>query len=98
MRSHWIAAALLSTVVMAGCGSRNTDNSQNSQQNQPPAAANEQAGTDQTVTPAPSIPPATAPQLSAQADTSTTRAQRAAPAPRSTAGRREAPAAPSTSQ
>jgi hypothetical protein len=87
MRSHWIAAALLSSVLMAGCGGRNTDNAQNSQQNAPAAAANEQAGTDQTVAPAPSIPPVAAPPTSPPADTSTARA------PRSTTGRHE-PAAP----
>lgn len=97
MRSHWIAAALLGSVVMAGCGSRNTESSQNLQQNQPPAATTDQTGTDQTVAPAPSIPPAAASPASPPADTSTAREiAHSARAPRSTAGRREAPPASSS--
>ncbi len=101
MRSHWIAAALLSSVLIAGCGGRNTDNAQNSQQNQPAAAANDQAATDQTVAPAPSIPPAASSPASPPADTSTARGvEHPTRAARSTSGRREAaaPAPPSRNQ
>jgi outer membrane murein-binding lipoprotein Lpp len=93
MRSHWIAAALLGSVVMAGCGSRNTDTSQNSQQNQPTAAATEQAGTDQTVASAAASP------ASPSADTSTAREiEHPVRAPRSTTGRREPSPAAQTSR
>ena len=91
MRSHWIAAALLSSVVMAGCGGRNSDNAQNSQQNQPPAPANEQVATDQAVAPAPSIPPVASAPASPPADRSTARAlTERHKTPRATTGQREA--------
>ena len=34
MRSHWITAALLTTVITAGCNGRNDENAQNTGQNQ----------------------------------------------------------------
>src|SRR5258705_1755835 len=40
MRSHWMIAALLSSALAAGCNGRNSDNSQNSDQNQADAPAN----------------------------------------------------------
>ena len=96
MRSHWIAAALLSSVLVAGCNGRNNNNSQNSDQNQAAAPANAPAATDQTVAPA---PPAQTPQPYTPADNSAVRTERSASAPRATAGRREArSAAPSRTE
>lgn len=82
MRSHWMGAAVLSTVLVAGCNGRNNDNSQNPEQNQ---ASNAPAATDETVAPA----PPTEPQApSAYADNSAVRPQRPA-SPRATTGTRE---------
>jgi hypothetical protein len=79
MRSHWIIAALLGSMIAAGCNGRNNDNSQNIGQNE----AATPAATDQTAAPA---PPTQAYQPSTTADNS---AARPAVAPRATAGRRE---------
>jgi hypothetical protein len=84
MRSHWIIAALLATVVATGC-SRNNENAQNTGQNGA-APAGVSAGTDQNV--APAAPPAVA-QPSTAADNSAVRADRQASAARPTTGRRE---------
>ena len=78
MRSHWIIAALLGSVIAAGCNGRSNDNSQNIGQNEAAAPA----ATDQTVAP---VPPQQAYQPSTTADNSATRPV----APRATAGRRE---------
>jgi hypothetical protein len=94
MRSHWLAAALLTTAMVAGCG-RNTDNSQNPEQNQAAAPVNAPTATDQTVAPA---PPAEAPPASAPVDTSAVRAPRATNATRPTSGRRDVAPAPSRNQ
>ena len=85
MRSHWITAALLTSVIAAGCNGRNNDNSQNTEQN-PPAAA--PAGTDQTVAPA---PPADTAQPYTSADNSAVRTQPSTTAPRATTGSRDVP-------
>ena len=111
MRTHWIAAALFSSVLVAACGGRNADNTQNAQQNPASAAATDQAATDQTVAPAPSIPPVASSPASPPADRSTARAlveprkaaqattgrrEAAAPAPSARESRNETPAATST--
>jgi len=86
MRSHWITAALLTTVITAGCNGRNDENAQNTGQNQAAAPASVPAGTDQNVAPA---APAPAEQLSPAADNSAVRANRQTPTARPTTGRRE---------
>jgi len=61
MRSHWITAALLTSVIAAGCNGRNDENAQNTGQNEATAPAAAPAGTDQTVAPvAPPDDPAVA--------------------------------------
>src|SRR5436190_2540230 len=98
MRSHWIAATLLSTALLAGCNGRNNDNSQNTGQNEVAAPANAPAATDQTVAPA---SPAETQQPSTSADNSAVRTDRSTTAARSTTGRRETStraAAPSRSE
>ena len=86
MRSHWITAALLTTVITAGCNGRNDQNAQNAGQNQAAAPPSVPAGTDQNVAPA-TPPPAE--QLSPAADNSAVRVNRQTPAARPTTGRRE---------
>ena len=87
MRSHWMIAALLSSALAAGCNGRNSDNSQNSDQNQAAAPANAPAATDQTVAPA----PAQTQQPYTTVDNSAVRPDRSTTASRATTGRREAP-------
>src|SRR4029450_12669238 len=55
MRSHWIIAGLLTTVIAAGCNGRNNENAQNTGQNEAVAPAGASAGTEHTG--APSAPP-----------------------------------------
>ena len=86
MRSHWITAALLTTVITAGCNGRNDENAQNIGQNQAAAPAGVPAGTDQNVAP---VAPPPADQPSTAADSSAARANRQAPVARPTTGRRE---------
>ena len=88
MRSHWITAALLTSVIAAGCNGRNNENAQNSGQTDAAAPAGAPVGTDQTVAP---VAPPPAQQPSTFADNSA----RPAAAARPTAGRRE-PAVTST--
>jgi hypothetical protein len=80
MRSHWIIAGLLTTVLAAGCNGRN-ENAQNTGQNEAVAPAGAPAGTDQTVAP---VAPPPAQQPSTFTDNS-----RPAAAARPTTGRRE---------
>jgi hypothetical protein len=80
MRSHWIIAGLLTTVIAAGCNGRNNENAQNTGQNEAAAPAGAPAGTDQTVAPV-APPPA---QPSTFTDNS-----RPAAAARPTTARRE---------
>ena len=82
MRSHWITAALLTTVITAGCNGRNDENAQNTGQNQAAAPA----GTDQNVAP---VTPPPAEQLSPAADNSAVRVNQPATAARPTTGRHE---------
>jgi hypothetical protein len=83
MRSHWIIAGLLTTVIAAGCNGRNNENAQNTGQNEAAAPAGAPAGTDQTVAP---VAPPQAQQPSTFTDNS---APRPAAAARPTTGRRE---------
>jgi hypothetical protein len=83
MRSHWIIAGLLTTVMAAGCNGRNNENAQNTGQNEAAAPAGAPVGTDQTVAP---VAPPQAQQPSTFTDNS---APRPAAAPRPTTGRRE---------
>jgi hypothetical protein len=80
MRSHWIIAGLLTTVLAAGCNGRN-ENAENTGQNEAVAPAGAPAGTDQTVAP---VAPPPAQQPSTFTDNS-----RPAAAARPTTGRRE---------
>jgi hypothetical protein len=82
MRSHWIIAGLLTTVIAAGCNGRNNENAQNTGQNEAVAPAGAPAGTDQTVAPV-TPPPAQQPS------TFTDNSARPAAAARPTTGRRE---------
>jgi len=82
MRSHWITAALLTSVIAAGCNGRNDENAQNTGQNEATAPAAEPAGTDQTVAPV-------APPPAQQPSTFTDNSARPAAAARPTTGRRE---------
>jgi hypothetical protein len=82
MRSQWITAALLTTVIAAGCNGRNNDNAQNTGPNESAAPAGAPVGTDQTVAP---VASPTAQQPSTLTDNSP---RPAAPA-RPTTGRRE---------
>ena len=82
MRSHWITAALLTTVIAAGCNGRNNDNAQNTGQNDAAALAGAPVGTDQTVAPV-------APPPAQQPSTFTDNSARPAAAARPTTGRRE---------
>ena len=77
-----MVAALLSTALAVGCSGRNTDNSQNPEQNQ---ASNAPAATDQTVAPA---PPTESQLPSASVDNSAVRPQSSTSA-RATSGTRE---------
>lgn len=85
-------AALLTAAVAAGCNGRNTDNSQNTEQNELAAPANAPAATDQTVAPAPATP---AQQPYPSQDSTAVRPQASASA-RATTGRTAS--RPSTSQ
>ena len=82
MRSHWIIAGLLTTVITAGCNGRNDENAQNTGQNEAAAPIGTPAGTDQTVAPV-------APPQAQQPSTFTDNSARPAAASRPTAGRRE---------
>jgi hypothetical protein len=82
MRSHWIIAGLLTTVIAAGCNGRNDESARNTGQNEPAAPAGAPAGTDQTVAPV-------APQQAQQPSTFTDNSARPAAAARPTTGRRE---------
>jgi hypothetical protein len=84
MRSHWIIAGLLTTVIAAGCNGRNNENAQNTGLNEAVAPAGAPAGTDQTVAP---VAPPPAQQPSTFTDNS---ARPAAPA-RPTTRRETAP-------
>jgi hypothetical protein len=86
MRSHWTIAALLSSTLIAGCNGRNTDNSQNPDQNQSAVPANAPAAGDQTVAPAPQTQ---GQQPYSTTDNSAAYPQRPAAAPRATTGRRD---------
>ncbi len=77
MRSHWITAALLTSVIAAGCNGRN-ENAQNTGQNE----AGAPAGTDQTVAPV-------APPPAQQPSTFTDNSARPAASARPATGRRE---------
>ena len=81
MRSHWITAAVLTSVIAAGCNGRN-ENAQNTGQNESAAPAAAPAGTDQTVAPV-------APPPAQQPSTFTDNSGRPAAAARPTTGRRE---------
>ena len=82
MRSHWITAALLTSVIAAGCNGRNDENAQNTGQNEAAAPAAAPAGTDQTVAPVAPLP-------AQQPSTFTDNSPRPAAAARPTASRRE---------
>src|SRR5262245_45494259 len=82
MRSHWIIAGLLTTVIAAGCNGRNDENAQNTGQTEAVAPAGAPAGTDQTVAPV-------APPQAQQPSTFTDNSARPAAAARPTTGRRE---------
>ena len=82
MRSHWIIAGLLTTVLAAGCNGRNNENAQNTGQNEAAAPAGAPAGTDQTVAPV-------APPPAQQPSTFTDNSPRPAATARPTTGRRE---------
>jgi hypothetical protein len=82
MRSHWITAALLTSVIAAGCNGRNDENAQNTGQNEATAPAAAPVGTDQTVAPV-------APPPAQQPSTFTDNSPRPAAAARPTTGRRE---------
>ena len=88
MRSHWITAALLTSVIAAGCNGRNNENAQNTGQTDAAAPAGAPVGTDQTVAPV-------APPPAQQPSTFTDNSARPTAAARPTAGRRE-PAVTST--
>ena len=81
MRSHWITAALLTSVIAAGCNGRN-ENAQNTGQNEAAAPAGAPTGTDQTVAPAEPTP-------AQQPSTFTDNSARPTAAARPTTGRRE---------
>jgi hypothetical protein len=89
MRSHWIIAGLLTTVLAAGCNGRNDENAQNTGQNEAVAPAGAPLGTDQTVAPV-------APPPAQQPSTFTDNSARPAAAARPTSGRRET--APTTTR
>ena len=82
MRSHWITAALLTSVIAAGCNGRNNENAQNTGQTDAAAPAGAPVGTDQTVAP---VAPPPAQQPSTFADNSARPAATARP----TTARRE---------
>ena len=82
MRSHWIIAGLLTTVIAAGCNGRNNENAQNTGQNEATAPVGAAAGTDQTVAPV-------APPPAQQPSTFTDNSARPAAAARPTTARRE---------
>ncbi len=82
MRSHWITAALLTSVIAAGCNGRNNENAQNTGQSEAAALAGAPVGTDQTVAPV-------APPPAQQPSTFTDNSARPAAAARPTTGRRE---------
>src|SRR5262245_5933504 len=82
MRSHWITAALLTSVIAAGCNGRNNENAQNTGQNEAVAPAGALAGTDQTVAPV-------APPPAQQPSTFTDNTARPAAAARPTTPRRD---------
>jgi hypothetical protein len=82
MRSHWITAALLTSVIAAGCNGRNNEYAQNTGPNEAAVPAGAPAGTDQTVAPV-------APPLAQQPSTFTDNSARPAAAARPTTGRRE---------
>jgi hypothetical protein len=88
MRSHWITAALLTSMIAAGCNGRNNENAQNTGQTDQAAPAGASVGTDQTVAPV-------APPPAQQPSTFTDNSARPTAAARPTSGRRE-PAATST--
>jgi len=88
MRSHWITAALLTSMIAAGCNGRNNENAQNTGQTDQAAPAGAPVGTDQTVAPV-------APPPAQQPSTFTDNSARPTAAARPTSGRRE-PAATST--
>src|SRR4030095_4852009 len=82
MRSHWIIAGLLTTVLAAGCNGRNDENAQNTGQYEAAAPVGAPAGTDQTVAPV-------APPPAQQPSTFTDNAARPAAAARPTTARRD---------
>jgi hypothetical protein len=82
MRSHWIIAGLLTTVIAAGCNGRNNENAQNTGQNEAATPAGAPAGTDQSVAPV-------APPPAQQPSTFTDNSARPAAAARPTTARRE---------
>jgi hypothetical protein len=82
MRSHWIIATLLTSVIAVGCNGRNNENAQNTGQYEAAAPAGAPAGTDQTVAPV-------APPPAQQPSTFTDNSARPAAAARPTAARRE---------
>jgi len=82
MRSHWIIAGLLTTVIAAGCNGRNNENAQNTGQNEAAAPAGAPAATDQSVAPV-------APPPAQQPSTFTDNSARPAAAARPTTARRE---------
>jgi hypothetical protein len=86
MRSHWITAALLTSLIAAGCNGRNNENAQNTGQTDAAAPAGAPVGTDQTVAPV-------APPPAQQPSTFTDNSARPTAAARPAAGRRE-PAVP----
>src|SRR5215475_4597306 len=83
MRSHWLTAALLTSVIAAGCNGRNNENAQNTGQNEAAVPAGAPAGTDQTVAPVAPLP-------AQQPSTFTDNSARPAASARPTTGRREA--------
>jgi len=82
MRSHWITAALLTSLIAAGCNGRNNENAQNTGQTDAAAPAGAPVGTDQTVAPV-------APPPAQQPSTFTDNSARPTAAARPAAGRRE---------
>jgi hypothetical protein len=89
MRSHWIIAGLLTTVIAAGCNGRNNENAQNTGQNEAATPAGAPAGTDQSVAPV-APPPAQQPSTftdnsarptTARRETAATSTRRTEPAP-----------------
>jgi hypothetical protein len=92
MKRSWIAAALVSSALLVGCGGRPADNAQNPEQNQPASTDQTAAATEQAAPPAVTEP---APATSSSRDASGVTDRGARPRPsRATSGQQPASEAP----